>query len=72
MSNGLIEVLDHPIRSLIGCSDHGEFFVCRGGNSQVEIDGLAYFMGRGFPLFFPASREALFLSGVQINECRRH
>ena len=73
MSNGLIEVLNHPIRSLIGCfCDHGEFFLCLGENRQAEIDGLAYFLGQRFPLFFRASREALFLFGVQMNECRRH
>jgi len=58
---------------LIACScDYGEFFLCLGGNRQVEIDGLAYFMGQRFPLFFRAPREALLLFEAQMNECRRH
>ncbi len=73
MSNGRIEVLNHPIRSPIGGScDYGEFFLCLGGHRQVEVDGLAYFMGQRFPLFFRAPREAPFLLRVQMNECCRH
>ena len=65
MSNGLIEVLNHPIRSLIGGScDYGEFFLCLGGNRQ-ESTALITSWDRDFPCFFARLARRCFCLGFR-------
>ena len=72
MSDGLIEILDHSIRSLIGgFRGYAKFPLRHWRHRQVKIDGLAYLVRPRFPWFFCTSREASLLRG-KMNECCRH